>query len=309
MPYPQGYHGASPLVGAYRHLRDYCRREKLPLHLIITHAGAGRVLENWLAEFGANLAGWRSLGPVWERLGLGPVEEHYFQDLRWLDQHVYGHDPEVLAFCVYGLNLRADLSYELGTDNSLMNLLGNYLQEAQQDEVPPYPVVALAVPAECRVLVQRLRIRPRPSLNNKFVGGLHSGQQFLATHYAFNDGFLWLRHNQGWSAYAPLQAGNPQYDEKLLEGPLILTPRQEAARNNFVGTLEEVRSFLQAHQGHLFYIAINPGGAPEGGSPLQHHHLSRQIRGAASSDALHPQPGNPRMTPDAKRHLRDKGQL
>jgi hypothetical protein len=119
---------------------------------------------------------------------------------------------------------------------------------------------------------------------------------------------LWLKHNLGWSAYAPLLNGNPDYDDKYLDGQLITTPRQDSSVGNFVGTIAEVRQFMSAHQGRIFYISINPGNPPAG---------ARQFRvtvipvnqGRAIIDQLHPEAGDPLMTPGAKDALRNAGQL
>ena len=306
IPYPQGITVAGQLAGRYRHLRDYARQQKIPLRMLITEIGAGRVLTNWLNNFGGNLGDWKTLTNIWAQFGFSNGAAHYFEDLRWLDQHVYTHDPEVIGACVFAWNTVDFPNAEIGSTTVLLDRLQNHMQGA--DQPLGYEVLTLNPPAQYTVTVTRLRIRELPTLNSKYIGGYDYGETFTATHYAFTDGMLWLKHSQGWSAYAPLLNGNPDYDDKYLEGQLITTPRQDSAVSNFVGTIAEVRQFMKAHQGRLFYIDINPGNPPDG---------ARQFRvtafpvnqGRQIIDQLHPAAGDPLMTPGAKNALRDAGQL
>jgi hypothetical protein len=289
-------------------LRDYCRQQKLPLRIVITESGAGSVLPDWLNSFGPNLSGWNSLASLWQRWGFSDPTARYMQDLAWLDQHVYLNDPEVVGMGVYAWNMSGAAAYEIGDSAKLLDRLQTYLQDARRTQPLPYPEKAFPQPPEFRVITSRVRIRPLPSFNTKYSGGWEFGEKFTATHYTFHDGFLWVKHARGWSAYAPLAEGNPQYDEKLLEGPILTTPRQDAAVNNFVGTLTEVKKFLQAHQGQMFYIAINPGTTPEGARRFSITTFPVN-QGRRLLDILHPEPGQPRMSPEARKQLRDANQL
>lgn len=306
--YPQGYQQPAALVGRYRYLRDYCRKQKIPVKILITESGAGRVLTDWLTRFGANAGYWRSLTTLWAQFGFNNPEAHYFQDLVWLDQHVYAQDPEVIGTCVFAWNTPDFPEAEIGGAATLLDRLQVYMQEALKDRPLGYTLRPLNPPTQFTVIVPRLRIRSIPSMNTKYIGGFDNGEKFTATHYTFTDGNLWLKHQQGWSVYAPLIYGDPDYDNKYVDGLTITTPRQDSSVNNFVGTISEVRNFLQAHQGNLFYIAIDPRTPPQGARqfvvttfPIQ---TARRI-----IDELHPSPGDPLMTPAAKRKLKDAGQL
>lgn len=81
-----------------------------------------------------------------------------------------------------------------------------------------------------------------------------------------------------------------------------------AGTTNFVGTISEVRSFLQAHKGSLFYIEIDPSITPDGARQFSIT-VFPASDGRRILNALHPEPGNPRMTPGAKKALQDAGQL
>ena len=304
--YPQGYTQPGMLVGRYRHLRDYCRQQKLDIRMVITESGAGRVLDDWLNSFGTNLSGWNTLAAVWQRLGFSDAQVRYFQDLVWLDQHVYSADPEVIGTCVYGWNVTP--THEIASATRLISLIQNYLRDARRSQPLPYTEYALMAPASFKVVVTRVRIRAIPSYCTKPISNLEYGESFTASHYTFHDGFLWLKHNRGWSAYTTLLEGNPLYNNKFLEGQLITTPRQAAAVNNFVGTLSEIRNFLQAHQGQMFYIAINPGVTPEGARTFSVTTFPVN-QGRRILDQLHPAAGQPRMSPEAKNKLRQAGQL
>jgi hypothetical protein len=308
IPYPQGITEAGELVGRYRHLRDYARQHKIPVRMLITKIGAGAVLTNWLNNFGSGLGDWLTLTNIWGQFGFSNAATHYFEDLRWMDQHVYTRDPEVIGTCVFAWNTVDFPKAEIGASSVLLDRLKSHIQSAQQDQPLGYDLYALNPPAQYTVTVTRLRYRELPTLNSKYLGGFDYGERFTATHYAFTDSMLWLKHSLGWSAYAPLLNGNPDYDDKYLDGQLITTPRQDSSVNNFVGTIAEVRQFMSAHQGRLFYISINPGNPPQG---------ARQFRvtvipvnqGRAIIDQLHPEAGDPLMTPGAKDALRKAGQL
>jgi hypothetical protein len=306
--YPQGITAPAQFAGRYRYLRDYCRKNKVPLRIIITESGAGRVLPQWMDAFGANLGFWQTLKTVWQQFGFSDAQTHYAQDFIWLDQHVYRSDPEVIGTCIYAWNTPDAPTAEIGTATSFLNTLQSYLENARRDQPLGYQVIEISPPAQYTVIVSRLRIRAIPSMNTKYVGGFDRGESFTATHYTLNDGMLWVKHAKGWSVYAPLLSGEPDYADKYLEGPFISIPRQDASVNNFVGTITEVRQFLQAHQGKLFYIEIDPDQPPDG---------ARQFRvtvfdpkqGRRIIDELHPTLGDPLMTPGAKQILRDAGQL
>ncbi len=91
-----------------------------------------------------------------------------------------------------------------------------------------------------------------------------------------------------------------------MEGHLITTPRQDAAIHNFVGTFAEVRQFMQAHRTHLFYIDINPTTPPNGAR--QFRITAFPLSGARQViDALHPEAGDPLMTPAARQALQNQG--
>lgn len=82
----------------------------------------------------------------------------------------------------------------------------------------------------------------------------------------------------------------------------------DAGNNNFVGTIEEVRAFLKAHQGNLFYIEINPTVTPDGARQFSITTFPAN-QGRRILNQLHPEPGDPRMTPGAKKALQNAGQL
>ncbi len=82
----------------------------------------------------------------------------------------------------------------------------------------------------------------------------------------------------------------------------------DAGNMNFVGTIDEVRSFLQAYKGSLFYIEINPTVTPDGARQFSITVFPAN-QGRRIINALHPEPGDPRMTPGAKKALQDAGQL
>lgn len=300
--YPQNYQQPGEIVGRYRYLRDYCRQNRLDVRIVLTQIGAGRVLPQWMDAFSPNLGGWRSLINLWRQLGFNDTDARYFEDLFWLDQHVYSHDPELIGACIYGVGLSNDPNYELSA--SQLTFLQLHMQNATRQTL--YEVRSLD--AEYSVIATRLRTRPLPSLNNQPTGGLDFGETLQATHYTFNEGMLWVKHQAGWSVYTPLVNGYPDYDAKYLEGPLISTPRQTSAVNNFVGTIDEVRSFIRSYEGDLFYISINPGLTPQGARTFSITtfpvNKARRI-----IDDVHPTAGDPRMTPEAKRLLRDAGQL
>src|SRR5690606_15465978 len=128
---------------------------------------------------------------------------HYLRDLLWIDQHVYRQDPEVLASCLYVWNSSVAHNYEIGTSVRFLDMLQNYLQDAHRDQQPYYELKTLNPASSYKVIINGLRIRPQPSRNNKPTGTLTNGQTFTATHYVFNDGNLWLRHDRGWTAFAP----------------------------------------------------------------------------------------------------------
>jgi hypothetical protein len=307
IPYPQGFSGPGQLVGRYRHLRDYCLSQKIGLRVVMTEAGAGRVIPQWLDRFRPNLGDWRSLAPVWTQLGIRNAEGQYFQDITWLDQHVYGQDVELLGMCLVAWNSASTPQAEIGNSPALLDRLGLYLTTALQDQPLGYTVRPFDSPTPYRVEVPRLRVRQIPSMNTKFIGNLDYGETLTATHYTFYDGWLWVQHRLGWSAYAPLIQGQPDYDNKYLEGRLITTPRQDAAVNNFVGTIEEVRRFMQAQGDHLFYININASTPPDGARRFTVTVFPAK-GGRRSIDQLHPQAGDPLMTPGARKKLRDAGE-
>jgi hypothetical protein len=307
IPYPQKITTPGPFIGRYRHLRDFCRQNQVPVRIVITAAGAGRVLPTWLDRFGANLGDWRSLGPAWQRLGYGEAGARYAQDVIWMDQHVYLADPEVLGVCLYGWAVAEAPQAELEGAASFLDRLAAHARTAQVNQPLAYTAQALPPGTRYRVIVPRLRIRALPSLNTKIVGGFDYGEEFIATAYTFYDGQLWVQHTAGWSVYTPLQNSEPDYDNKYLEGRVITTPRQEAAAQNFVGTMAEVKQFLAAHRDQLFYVAINPKTPPDG---------ARQFsvivfpagQGRRIIDQLHPAAGDPLMTPEARKRLREAGQ-
>ncbi|HLA45806.1 MAG TPA: hypothetical protein VJZ27_20325 [Aggregatilineales bacterium] len=325
IPYPQVYHEPGQFVGHYRHLRDYLRREKLSTQILITETGAGRVATQWLDAFGGKPGYWRSLDTIWRQMGFDNSQRHYFEDLVWLDQHVYAQDSEVIAICVYATNTPDSPDAEIVNAPSLMNALENYMQQALRDQPKAYQEIPLPKDSRFTVRLPRVRIRAIPSLNTKYIGGLDYGETFIATHYALNDGVAWLKHRLGWSAFASLVNDKVDYDNRYIDGVFIIEqspppqvkvlPQQAATASpppagvsNFVGTIDEVRSFLAAHQDNLFYIAINPETPPDGARrftvttfPVSD---SRRI-----IDELHPASGDPLMTPGAKRAMRDAGQL
>jgi hypothetical protein len=308
IPYPQNYSQPGQIVGRYRHLRDYCRQARIPVRIVITEIGAGPVLTNWLQGFGSGLGYWRTLTNLWKQFGFADSEAHYLQDIAWLDQHVYGQDPEVVGTCLLALNTPDIPQAEIADAPNLIRRLASYMEQARRNEAPTFQSVELDMPLSYTVAVPRLRVRALPSMNTKYIGGFERGETFTASHYALADGWLWLGHPFGWSAYAPLLNGNPDYREKYVEGELIDTPQQGAAVNQFVGTIDEVQAFIRAQSGQLFYIAINTQVPPEG---------ARQFiitafpvgNGRRVIDALHPAAGDPLMTPNAKRQLRESGQL
>jgi hypothetical protein len=307
IPYPQGFSGPGEWVGRYRHLRDYCRANKLPVRLLISEAGAGRVLSSWLDRFGPNLGGWKSLTGHWRQFGWVDPAAHYLEDLVWLDQHVYGPDPEVIGVSVSAWNNPSDIQANVGDTPALVNLLKIHADLAQRDQGLPFQEIAFATPENYRVITARLRVRAYPSMNTKTLGTLRRDEVFSASHYTFHDGWLWLKHRAGWSAYAPLVRGNPDYDEKYVEGRLITTPRQDAAVNNFVGAYSEVRAFMQAYKGSLFYISINPDNPPQGARQFSIVAFPPQ-QGRRIIDQLHPAPGDPPITPGARNELKRYGQ-
>lgn len=307
IPYPQGFTGAGQLVGRYRHLRDYCRAQKLNIRIVITDMGAGRVIPTWLDRFRPNLGHWRTLIPVWTQLGLRNSDNQYFQDISWMDQHVYSQDVEVVGTCLLAWNATTAPQAEIGTAIPLLDRLQLYLTNAQKDQPLSYKAIPFETPTPYRVEVTRLRVRQLPSMNTKYIGNLDYGEAISATHYTFNDGWLWVKHNLGWSAYAPLIKGQPDYDNAYLAGKLITTPRQDAAVNNFVGTIEEVRRFMQAQGDHLFYISINPTTPPTGARRFNVSVFPAK-GGRRIIDQLHPTAGDPLMTPGARKKLRDAGE-
>jgi len=308
IPYPQNYRDPGLYVGRYRHLRDYCRQQNIPVRILIGESGAGRAATQWMDSLGAGLGHWKTLAALWARFGYTDAQTHYLQDLIWLDQHVYGNDPEVIGTCVFAWNTPDAPNAEIGGAATLLNGLQGYLKAAMKDQAPGYTLYPLPADTQYTVSVTRLRVRPLPSLNTHYTGGFDYGETITATHYAFNDGNLWVKHRLGWSVYAPLVNGNPDYSEKYLEGRLITTPRQDAAVKNFVGTIDEVRQFLKAHENNLFYISINPNTPPKGARQFSITVFPPQ-RGRVTIDKLHPAPGDPLMTPGAKKKLRDSGQL
>ncbi|KAB2903013.1 MAG: hypothetical protein KJ064_22870 [Anaerolineae bacterium] len=82
----------------------------------------------------------------------------------------------------------------------------------------------------------------------------------------------------------------------------------EPGSSNFVGTIDEVKAFLQAHKGSLFYIEINPTVTPDGSRQFSITTFPAK-EGRRILNELHPEPGDPRMTPGAKKALQDAGQL
>lgn len=305
--YPQNVTEPGLYVGRYRHLRDYARQRRINTRIVITHSGAHAVAPMWLARFGQNLGGWQTLRTIWKQLNNETPEATFMRDIQWLDQHVYRHDPEVIATCLFAWNSPDDLDSEMGRSPIIIERLENYLAKARQDQQPLYRVIPLTTPVPYKVRVNRLRIRQLPSVNTKFIGGLEYDYTLRATAYTFYEGFLWLKHELGWSAYTKLINGEPDFDNAFLDGPLIATPRQTAAVNNFVGTIEEVRNFLANHKDQLFYIAINtqvpPNGARQFSITAFPASESRRV-----IDELHPVEGDPLMTPGAKKQMRDAGQ-
>lgn len=307
--HPQHYRDAGQIVGNYRHLRDFLRSTQIPARLVITEIGAGRTLIPWLDSFSVGLGGWRSLATIWRNLGFGDADMHYFKDIMWLDQHVYGQDAEVAGVCLAAFNSPTQPQQELVGADKLVTLLTNYVTRARVHEALPYQVVALPIPLTYTITVSRLRVRALPSMNTKFVANFDRGESFTATHYTLHDGWLWLKHHVGWSAYAPLVNGIPNYQDSYLEGPKIITPGQENADQNFIGTLEDAKSYLRSlNPDQLYYIQIQDAAAPSGSRQFLIT-IFPNAQARRTIDILHPMAGDPLLTPGARRVLRDKGQL
>ncbi len=305
IPYPEEYRGAGQFIGRYRHLRDYCEEEDLPLQVFIRATGAERVLPDWLDRFGDNLGPWRTLPVIWRQFGFVRPDTHYAEDMIWLDQHVYRQDKVVVGACVSGWQVRAYPKRDIAGMRGITNRLEPYFAAAHQDPSPSYTAYPFNEPQRYVVTVSRLRIRPLPSVNNKYIGGLLEGDIFDATEYTFAEGYAWLRHSVGWSAYAALDdAGQPIPTSLYVQGPALSAPRESGEIARFVGTIEDVRQFMRAHEGRLFYISINPDTPPEGARQFRISVFPAQ-GGRAILDALHPDAGDPLMTPGARRALRD----
>ncbi len=303
IPYPQGYSGPGQFVGRYRYLRDYCAAENIPVQIFIRAMGAGRVFEPWLAQFGDNLHGWRTLSTLWGQFGFADPAKHYAEDIIWLDQHVYRMDDAVVGACLSGWNVREYPSRDISGARRLLGTLATYTNAARRDQGGG-PSPRFSQPQPYTVTVPRLRIRPLPSTNNQYIGGYEQGDTFAATEYTFAEVYAWLRHPLGWSAYAPLdEAGQPRHNARYVEGPRIDPPRASSAVAQFVGTIAEVRQFLSAHQGQLFYISINPDSPPDGARQFKITAFPAQ-GGRSILNELHPEPGDPLMTPGARRQLR-----
>jgi|GEM_PF-4027789 len=308
IPYPQQFTQVGSFVGRYRSLRDYCRTNHIPVKILITDSGAGRVLPNWLDAFEPKLGGWQTLKSVWQRLGIREPEKQYAKDLIWLDQSVYHQDQEVVATCLATLSSPQKPQAEIIQHTVLLNALQGYMNAAHQNQSVSYAVYTLKQAEEYRVEVRRLRIREAPNMNNKYLGAFEFGDKFEVENYTFNDGFVWVQHRLGWSAFAPLIDGKPYYTASYLSGTSLYTPKQLAAANNFVGSIEEVRKFLAAHTDHIFYIAIDPDQPPEGARQFR---ITTFPAGDARRiiNELHPAPDDPLITPRARLKLRKHKQL
>lgn len=72
--------------------------------------------------------------------------------------------------------------------------------------------------------------------------------------------------------------------------------------NQFVGTLDEVLSFLDSYQDDLFYFDINPTNPPQGARHFKITTFSPRVARRVI-DELHPGPAMPRLTPLAKQKM------